>query len=232
MSMNHKRMQDEEYIYTAPNPRAAELEELLRDYGKELRYPAKKIFLEPGDELTGLYYIVQGRTWHYMIDEDGSEKKLYTLSAGWFYGEAPIFMGEPTGLYSRTEVDTVLYKIGYSSVKQLFDNNSLFRETLLECVLRKMLIMRHEIENLTFNSTRDRLIRLLCSTADTEHPVEDRWYPMKYHYTQYELGTMVGSARITISKLINELCGDGTIRILNHKIQISAAEYARWNSGG
>ena len=45
------------------------------------------------------------------------------------------------------------------------------------------------------------------------------------HYTQYEISTIIGSARVTTSKLINELCNDGFIRILNRKIQVSKSAY-------
>ena len=90
-----------------------------------------------------------------------------------------------------------------------------------------MLIMRHEIENLIFNSCKDRLKRLFFFTADTSRLMEGEWYNLKIHYTQYELSTIVGGARVTISKLINELCSEGFIRLLNRSIQINAREYAK-----
>ena len=45
---------------------------------------------------------------------------------------------------------------------------------------------------------------------------------------QYELSTIVGGARVTVSKLINELCDEGFIRILNRNIQISVKEYYKF----
>ena len=52
-------------------------------------------------EPQGVYYIAEGRTRHYMMAGDGTEKILYTLSAGWFYGETPVSLQEPTGLFSN-----------------------------------------------------------------------------------------------------------------------------------
>jgi len=84
--------------------------------------------------------------------------------------------------------------------------------------------MRYEIANLTFNSCKDRLKKLFCSTIDTSEIVENKWYKLKVSYTQYELSTIVGGARVTVNKLINELCSDGFIRILNRNIQVNVAK--------
>lgn len=213
---------------TKPSTTKKELEKLIQERSTILTYPAKKVFLEPGMVLDGVYYIASGRTCHYMMSLDGTEKILYTLSAGWFYGETPCSLSEPTGLYSKTEVKTTLYKIPIQEYDYLMDTNKLFREMILCSYSKKMLILRHEIENLTFNSCKDRLKRLFCSVTDTSRLIEGAWYGMTVSYTQYELSTIVGGARVTVSKLISELCAEGFIRMLNHKLQINAKEYERF----
>lgn len=213
---------------TVPNPKKRELEELLKQHSTVLTYPAKKVFLEPGMVLNGVYYIAEGRTRHYMVAMDGTEKILYTLAAGWFYGETPCNLEEPTGLYSKAETKLTLYKIPLYTYEHLLDTNKMFRDAILDSYSKKMIIMRHEIENLTFHSCKDRLKRLLCSVADTSRVVDGGWYGLKVHYTQYELSTIVGGARVTISKLLNELCQEGFMRILNRNIQINGKEYKQF----
>lgn len=198
---------------------------LIRQYGKKFVYPARHIFLEPGMPMNDVIYIMDGRTRHYMIGTDGTEKILYTLSGGWFFGETPCSMKEPTGLFSKTEIETVLYKIPSTIYQQLLDHNKIFRDAIMENYSKKMLIMRHEIANLTFNSCKDRLRRLFCYTADPSRLVEGKWLNLKVSYTQYELSTIVGGARVTVTKLINELCAERFIRILNRNIQLNADEY-------
>lgn len=216
-------MQLDNSSFTMPNKRNAALERLIESHSETFVYPAKKIFLTPGQKLQGVYYIVTGRTRHYMIGEDGAEKILYTLSDGWFYGETPLSLQKSTGLFSQAEVETRVYIIPYQDYGTLLDTNKFFRDTILENCSKKMLIMRHEIENLTFNSCKDRLKRLLCSTADTSCLLENKWYNLKVHYTQQELSAIIGSTRITISKTIKELCDEDFIRILNRHTQVNAA---------
>ena len=144
---------------------------------------------------------------------------------GWFYGETPLSLRESTGLFSQAEVETRVRIIPYQDYEILLDTNKVFREAILESYSKKMLIMRHEIESLAFNSCKDRLKRLFCSTADTSCLLENKWYNLKVHYTQQELSAIIGSSRITISKTIKELCNEDFIRILNRNTQINAAAY-------
>lgn len=213
---------------TQPSPVQQELADLIQDHATVIEYPAKKIFLEPGDILHGIYYIASGRTRHYMMAEDGSEKVLYTLAPGWFFGEASCILNEPTSLYSMAEVKTRIFCIPQQDYRWMLDHNKVFREAILQSYSKKELILRHEVENLAFNSCKDRLKRLFCSVADCEHPTEDGWYPLKARYTQYELSAIVGNSRVTVNKLINELCDAGFIRLLNRRMQVNAAQYRRF----
>ncbi|MDD6315634.1 MAG: helix-turn-helix domain-containing protein, partial [Clostridia bacterium] len=59
--------------------------------------------------------------------------------------------------------------------------------------------------------------------------VEDgKWYGLASKLTHNELAAIVGSARVTISKLINELCDDGFIRIINRRAQVNMAAYEKF----
>ena len=197
-------MQLDNSSFTLPNKRNAVLERLIECHGETCVYPARKIFLTPGQKLQGVYYIITGRTRHY---------------------ETPLSLRESTGLFSQAEVETRVRIIPYQDYEILLDTNKVFREAILESYSKKMLIMRHEIESLAFNSCKDRLKRLFCSTADTSCLLENKWYNLKVHYTQQELSAIIGSSRITISKTIKELCNEDFIRILNRNTQINAAAY-------
>ena len=103
------KWEDSNVTLSVSNPN--ELQSLIAKNAVMLKIPAKTVFLEPGSKPEGVYYIASGRTRHYMIAQDGSEKILYTLSAGWFYGETPCALHDATGLFSKAEVPSILYCI-------------------------------------------------------------------------------------------------------------------------
>ena len=212
---------------TPAEPDHKELEALLTQYATVLEYPAKKVFLEPGDILNGVYYVAAGRTRHFIIGVDGSEKVLYTLSPGWFFGETPCDLNEPTGLYSKTEIKSRLLRIPMDQYERLINSNEMFRKAILHSYAKKLRILRQEIENLVFSSCKERLMRLYCSMADTSRTVDGQWYSMKVDYTQTEISAIVSSARVTVNKLINELCAEGFLRVVNRRTQINVRAYAQ-----
>ena len=61
---------------TPPNP---ELERIIRGHGSALTVPAKKVFLTDGHAATGVYYIVSGRTRHYLLGADDPAAAVQSL---------------------------------------------------------------------------------------------------------------------------------------------------------
>ncbi len=202
-----------------------QLDAVLKPLSKEVHIPAGTLFLPAGDSVDCIYYIKSGTTRHCMTSPEGSEKLLYCLSAGWLFGETALFFTTHTSLSSYAETDLHIYKIPEETCNKLLATNEMFREVLLKSYSSKILALRYEIENLTFNSTKDRIKRLYCSTVDTETVTDPGWYNLKKKYKQQEICVIVGGARITITKLINELCNEGFIRIINRVVQVNAEKY-------
>ncbi len=202
-----------------------ELENIIKANSTIITLEPKQKLSEPGDMLDYIYYIKEGRTRHIITNLDGDEKILYTLSSGCFFGEASNELDKHTGLYSATETKTILYKIPRHIYHNLIDENKKFRDAILYSYANKVLLLRYEIENLSFNSCKDRLKRLFCSAVDPSQLIDGQWYNLKICYTQYEIGTIVGGARVTISKLINELYNENFMRIVNRKRQVNKNEY-------
>ena len=108
-----------------------ELEELLRSCGTVIHVPARKTFCKIGDDLKGVYYIAKGRTSHYIISAEGTEKMLYTLSKGWFFGDTCCTLGKTSSLMSRANVDTTLYWITQETFETLLGGIASLLEPLL-----------------------------------------------------------------------------------------------------
>lgn len=205
-----------------------ELESIMEKYAVKSNFPAKTVLYEPCNVIDAIFYIKSGRTKHYVINEDGSEKMLYTLSPGWFFGECAVLLDQETCVYSATEIPSQIYKISRDNFNMLIDENKHFRNAVLRCCVQKVLILTYEVENLSFNSCKDRLKRLFGSFVDKDNIEEAGWYNIKISYTHYDLGVIIGATRVTVSKLVHELCEENYIRIVNRKTQVNIAEYKRY----
>lgn len=67
--------------------------------------------------------------------------------------------------YAIAECDTLLYLIDYNNFMALLQNIT-FAQAVLCSTVEKSTILRHEVESVTFDSTLDRLKRLLQSCAN------------------------------------------------------------------
>ena len=74
----------------------------------------------------------------------------------------------------------------------------------------------------TYEAYKERLLKLFYVAADRTKLIDGQWYNQQIRYTQSDMSTIIGSSRITVSKLLGELCDEGFIRMLNRNIQINA----------
>ena len=205
----------------------ADLERLIRENGSVHTVPARETILEAENPAKGVYYILNGRTRHYLLGADGSEKILFVLTAGWFFGEVSCQLSRHQDLYVTAEEKTEVCFIPIEWHQALLEDNRLYDGAIRQSMAQKALILCNEIESLTFLTSKDRLLQLFYSSADTAFAFDGKWYPLKYNYTQQELGIILGVSRVTISKFVNEFCNDGVIRIVNRRMQINIGCYNR-----
>lgn len=203
-----------------------ELEDIIRKNSIIKKIPAREIFMYPGEDIEYLYFIKEGKTRHYMSDPNGTEKILYILTKGWFFGEAAFVLdyGE-TSLYSKAEVDTSLYLIEKEKSQELLDNNKIFREGVMKSFAFKTMILRYEIENIIFNPAKERIKRFLAVSVNHGDIKNTDWIEIDSNYTHYEIGVLIGCTRVTVSKIMNRLAKEGFIRVVNNKIQINKKLY-------
>lgn len=203
-----------------------ELERELKACSQEVFVPRKKIFLVEGDELDKLYYIHSGIVLLYMSDRNGAEKALYRLTRGWFFGETVGLLGlKRTSLHFLACEDVYLYCIDKAEVDRLLAASARFRDSLLTCSCYKTLALRYEIANFTYCSSKTRLLKSLYRYVDASRIIDGQWHALAEKKTHYELGADIGATRVTISRLVGELCREGRLRIVNGQIQFSCDLY-------
>jgi|GEM_PF-220628 len=203
-----------------------DLEETIHACSVQIDIPSKKMFLTEGDEMNLLYYIRSGIVSLYMVDRNGAEKTLYRLTRGWYFGEIVSVLNlKRTSLHFITNEDTILYGIERRDVLRLMESNTKFIASLLKCTCYKTIALRYEIANFTYCSTKTRLLKSLYRDVDTSAVIDRQWYALSKKRTHYELGIDIGATRVTVSRLISELCCEGLLRTVNNQIQFASMLY-------
>ena len=209
-----------------------DLEKIIIQKAEIIEVPRKKVFMYPDEELEYLYFIKDGKTRHYMSNTEGAEKILYVLTRGWFFGESAFVLGyENTSLYSQAEEDTTLYLISKDRATSLMEESKIFRDAIMKCFAFKTMILRYELENILFNPAKDRIKSFLSVNVNKDKLFDSNWFDINSKYTHREIGVLVGSSRVTVSKMIQELIQEGFVRIVNNKIQVNSKLYYDYING-
>lgn len=200
------------------------LRQLIQENAIVRKLRAGEYYLSPGDPIYYVAYVAKGVTSHYMFSANGREKVMYRLGAGWFFSEG-IFYNETDTIevatrYAIAEVETVLWLLDREHFIKLLENRQ-FVEAVLHSTVEKCTILRYEIESLTFDSTSDRLKKLLLSCVDNGHLNDGNWYDLCVEWTHQNIAAVMGINRVTVSRFIAELKNEGFLRMVNGRIQIS-----------
>jgi len=200
---------------------------LLTPIGEVLEYSAKQVVLDLQESAEYVCMLLTGRTAHYITDGT-DDKLLYHLTPGRVFGNLAHSEGKlfPTRAIALEKV--VVLRVPRAKYLELMHSDPAFALAMLDmqCDYDEYLLC--ELHNLSFNSCKLRLMRIYCSQIDPKRVEDGKWYSLRSKLTHNELAAIVGSARVTISKLINELCEDGFIRIINRRAQVSVEAYDRF----
>ncbi len=214
---------DNMFVNFPPEENAA-LERLLEKNSHTVRLQAKKIFVSPGDKVDTIYYLKSGRTRHYMISPDGVEQVIYILSSGWFMRESTFLVQDKTATrYSAAEVESELLVIDRRNYDELA-RYSEFSRALLRSSCIKTEMQRRHAESLSFDSGKERLLKLLRSLCDRSVSLDKNWAPLTIQYTQSEMASILGVTRVSVSRFMSALADEGALRTVNRKIQIRICE--------
>lgn len=197
-----------------------EILEFAKQHGEECHYQSNTMVVRFSDPATHFYYIQSGRIRYRMSQPDGTERILCILEQHSFFGVCPlIFNSAICGADIVTESDSILYKVSKEKFYELHNSSIQFNNLLVRGLCEHLVAQMDNVENFLFTSTKQRLYHMFTSASEKK-TVDGCWHNLKYKYPQSDMANIIGCSRMTISRLITELCDDGLLRIVNRDYQV------------
>ncbi len=195
------------------------VKELIRTCSTQIELPKGQMIHFPGTRDTSIYYIVRGTVRFVLNSYDGNEKTLYILGQDNFFNEEILFQPHEVAASVFCNEACTLWKIDSSLHGDLLKNAD-FVQSVCQGMIRKNERMRHEIQSISFMSCKQRLLHIFASECSRDRVYDEHWYDIEKRYTHQELASIIGANRVTVSKLIAELCEEHQIRSIHRRIQI------------
>ena len=191
-----------------------ELSELVKTYGYRIEVPANTYYIKPGQKLTEITYIASGSTSH----------SMFGLSAGWFLTES-LFANEKmfsiAERYTSALTDLVLYKIDANAYNILIEKK-VFRDAIIRSLSNKRAFLQRELESVTLECVKERLKNFFVLLSDPASSKDRTWYPLSHYYTHQEIASIIGTNRVTVSRLISELAREDFLRVINKRVELNS----------
>ncbi|MCI6223189.1 MAG: Crp/Fnr family transcriptional regulator [Selenomonadales bacterium] len=205
-------------------PRDEKAEKLILQYGVRKKLKAGEFLIRAGEAVTTINYLLSGALTHFAISEQGTEKVGYINHPGSFTNEL-LFLVHGGYLIPKRFVavrqDSEVLVID-SQCFNILNQYREFQSILMRSLNQKYSILRAEVDSFAFNSAQTRLFRLFIASVNRDSlSREKEWIPLKVTYTQQEMGAIIGIHRVSIARLLNNLCNGGYIRQVNHKIEVN-----------
>ncbi|MFW6022185.1 MAG: Crp/Fnr family transcriptional regulator [Bacillota bacterium] len=182
-------------------------------------HPDEVIFFEDNNN-ENLYILVEGRVKLTMLSPDGKEKVLTILQEGDMFGEMSLFDQDTQPITAEVIDEARLVILSFEDLESIIRKEPGMAIKIIEALAKKTRLLASQIRELVFQDAEGRLASLLLR-FDNEFGVEVKSGKMiDIILTHQEVANLMGSSRVTVTKLINRFIDEKIIKIYKRKIVI------------
>jgi CRP/FNR family transcriptional regulator len=200
-----------------------ELELLCQNSYAKLYEKDEIIFFE-NDSVKKLYLLVNGKVKLSMLSAEGKEKVLTILQEGDIFGELSLFDEDPHPLTAEAMDDARLLIIPWNEMEKMIIKRPSLAIKIIEALSKKTRLLTSQVRELVFQDAAGRLASLLSRLAEDFGREIEEGTVIDLVLTHQEIANLIGSSRVTVTKLINKFIDDGMITIKKRKIIITDFE--------
>ena len=123
--------------------------------------------------------------------------------------------------YTSALTDLVLYKIDANAYDILIEKK-VFRDAIIRSLSNKRAFLQRELESVTLECVKERLKNFFVLLSDPASSKDRTWYPLSHYYTHQEIASIIGTNRVTVSRLISELAREDFLRVINKRMELNS----------
>lgn len=193
---------------------------LICESSYEKRYQKGEIIFFENDEYGGLYLLVSGRVKLSMLSPEGKEKVLNILQEGDIMGEVSFFDLDPHPITAEAMENARIVIIPREKLEEIITNKPGLALKIIESLAKKTRLLTSQVRELVFHDAAGRMASLLRRFAD-DFGVEIKGGMMiDLILTHKEIANLIGSSRVTVTKIMNNFIDEGIIKMYKRKIVI------------
>lgn len=176
--------------------------------------PLKKgtIILGPHKPMKALFLLKKGNVRLYRSNDSGKQLTVDLLGDGNIFGETSSFSLSDDSVYAEAMSDVYLCIIGKEQFERLISENPKLAIKFIEILSARLKEIYEVSENIALRSVKYRVLSLLLKLSEKFGKRKNEWQTIDIKLTHYDMATMIGSTRETVSATFGELKKEGFIK--------------------
>jgi CRP/FNR family cyclic AMP-dependent transcriptional regulator len=183
-------------------------------------YGKRDVVFLPGDERSHIYVVLEGTIKLSRLSEDGREIIITTAEAGELIGELAIIDAGDHDTMAEMMSNGRVAAMAVEDFKELLVDIPQLSLIVARIMGIRRMLLESKLEDLAFRNVPARLAKFLLEQASIYGKAEGNAILLPSHYSQQEIGSMIGSTRETTSHFLNDFRKSGIIDFNKRLISI------------
>jgi CRP-like cAMP-binding protein len=203
---------------------SAEDLETIRASSVTHQYKKGEIIFREGGIPTGIFYLKMGKIKKYKTTSRGEEQIFYVCTTGELLGYHALLSEEHYPDSAATIEDSEITFIPKDKFLEIVNSSTVLSNKLLKALAHEFSVFINSITSLATKSVRERVALNLLILDAKFKPTDKPDNPSDINISRGDLANMVGTAKETLVRLLQEFKKDGLIesdgriiRIINKK---------------
>ncbi|WP_322489011.1 Crp/Fnr family transcriptional regulator [Chloroflexus sp.] len=194
--------------------------ELLGRQTPMQRVPAGTVFFSPEQRAEVLFLLKEGRVRIYRLSPDGKVLTTAILEERTIFGEMTLLGQQLHSHYAEALTPCLLCLMSRDDVKRLLLSDPRIATRIVEILGQRLVSAEQRLSDFVFKNLPQRLASLLLQLSQAPKPrlFRPSSAQREISLTHEALAEMVGAYRETVTKILNELRGQGLIELRRGRI--------------
>ncbi|CDX04192.1 Cyclic nucleotide-binding domain protein [Desulfitobacterium hafniense] len=207
--MVHNEKHDSPWVKLNPTNIGERLERykigIPMNYGQ-----CETIYLQD-ENSNSFFYLKKGRVKAYILQKDGTEKILSIHEAGNFFGETAAIDQLPRPCCTSTMAKSEIIVLSPADLNALMKIDPDLCVNIFRAIAKKVRLLSFQVQDMAFYDAEQRVAHLLLRFANDFGTVTPEGIKLSISFTDQDLAGLVGSCRVTVTKILNTFKKEGLI---------------------
>lgn len=180
--------------------------------GTQITLPRETLLFEQNQHHPFVYIVLKGRVRVFLLSDTGSERHLYIVGSGHLVGESAAWSNEASSYCAATSSPVTLLRVPLESFREVIMGHPDLIKKILHSLSQKQDSLVFQTGLISFSDIEERVITMLRQLAYSYGSHTEIGITITIPFTHQELAYVVGSSRVSVSYVMNNLQERGLIR--------------------